>query len=149
MKWLNSEGGWNHSWPQFLISTFLEVFPDCDPTASILSTTSIPSTTDPNTTCLPSNLEKWIFKLHKKPLTVKWKRSQPVSIDAKMAVFMSSKNVQMFVLAMTYDQNSRSGFRLDSNESLVPNRIFKGQTRTKSHFPETTIVILAYISWPC
>merc|ERR1719272_2124975 len=41
-------------WPQSAMTTGAEVAPLPDPTFSILSTTSIPSTTCPNTTCLPS-----------------------------------------------------------------------------------------------
>merc|ERR1711924_58495 len=36
-------------------TTFLDVLPLCDPTASIFLTTSMPSVTDPNTTCFPSS----------------------------------------------------------------------------------------------
>ena len=39
------------------ILTALEVLPDWDPTASRALTTSMPSTTWPKTTCLPSSLE--------------------------------------------------------------------------------------------
>ena len=37
------------------MTIFLVVDPDCVPSASIFFTRSIPSTTLPNTTCLPSN----------------------------------------------------------------------------------------------
>ena len=46
-----------YSWPQSAIMTCFEVLPDCEPTASIDFTTSKPSTTRPNTTCLPSSLQ--------------------------------------------------------------------------------------------
>ena len=44
--------------PQSEMSTSLEGWPVLEPTASILATTSIPSITLPNTTCLPSSLKK-------------------------------------------------------------------------------------------
>merc|ERR1739844_689295 len=43
------------SCPQSSITTGFAVFPDCDPTASIFFTISIPSLTAPKTTCFPSN----------------------------------------------------------------------------------------------
>merc|ERR1711879_396363 len=51
-------------WPQSAITTGLLVFPDCEPTASIFFTTSIPSDTDPKTQCLPSSHP--VFTVHKK-----------------------------------------------------------------------------------
>merc|ERR1719245_811089 len=41
--------------PQSAMTTGFAVFPDCDPTASIFFTISIPSLTTPKTTCFPSN----------------------------------------------------------------------------------------------
>ena len=52
------------AWPQSAMTTGLAVLPDWEPTASIFFTTSMPSTTAPNTTCLPSN--HWVFTVHKK-----------------------------------------------------------------------------------
>ncbi|XXG42946.1 hypothetical protein AAC387_Pa01g3095 [Persea americana] len=43
------------SCPQSATVTVLEVLPLEDPTSSIVRTTSIPSTTYPNTTCFPSS----------------------------------------------------------------------------------------------
>ena len=45
----------NHNSPQSAMRTSALVAPDCEPTASTFFTTSIPSTTLPKTTCLPSN----------------------------------------------------------------------------------------------
>merc|ERR1712217_236885 len=45
----------HQSWPQSAITTGLAVFPLWEPTASIFLTTSIPSVTEPKTTCLPSS----------------------------------------------------------------------------------------------
>eukprot|EP00955_Chlamydomonas_euryale_P041370 351963-Chlamydomonas_euryale.AAC.7 len=39
-----------HSWPQSVISTFFEVLPEPEPSASMALTTFIPSLTSPNTT---------------------------------------------------------------------------------------------------
>lgn len=44
-----------YSWPESAMVTVLEVLPLLDPTFSTAFTTSIPSTTCPNTTCLPSS----------------------------------------------------------------------------------------------
>ena len=44
-----------NNWPQSLINTVAVVLPSADPYPSIFLITSIPSTTCPNTTCLPSN----------------------------------------------------------------------------------------------
>merc|ERR1712183_1101390 len=52
------------SWPQSEMTTGLAVLPDCEPTPSIFFTTSMPSTTLPKTTCLPSN--QAVFTVHKK-----------------------------------------------------------------------------------
>merc|ERR1740117_563010 len=41
--------------PESLMTTSLEVEPDCDPTFSTAFTTSIPSEIRPKTTCLPSS----------------------------------------------------------------------------------------------
>lgn len=47
--------GLPHSWPQSVISTFFEVLPEPEPSASMALTTFMPSLTSPNTTCLPSS----------------------------------------------------------------------------------------------
>ena len=47
----------HYNCPQSATMTCALVFPLCDPTASTFLTTSMPSTTLPNTTCLPSNLQ--------------------------------------------------------------------------------------------
>merc|ERR550537_1380188 len=52
------------SWPQSAMTTGFEVLPLCDPTASTFFTTSMPSTTDPKTTCFPSSQS--VFTVHKK-----------------------------------------------------------------------------------
>lgn len=44
--------------PQSVMTIFLITPPSCKPKDSILATTSIPSFTCPNTTCLPSSLSK-------------------------------------------------------------------------------------------
>merc|ERR1740121_2224989 len=54
----------DQSWPQSATTTGLAVFPDCEPTASIFFTTSIPSTTVPKTQCLPSSHA--VFTVHRK-----------------------------------------------------------------------------------
>lgn len=46
-----------YSWPQSAITTLALVLPDFSPTASTAWTTFMPSTTEPNTTCFPFNLE--------------------------------------------------------------------------------------------
>ena len=48
--------------PQSVTTIFLITPPSCKPKDSILLTTSIPSLTCPNTTCLPSSLSKEIQK---------------------------------------------------------------------------------------
>ena len=53
-----------YSWPQSATRTLAEVLPDWDPKDSTFFTTSIPSTTDPKTTCFPSNQE--VLAVHKK-----------------------------------------------------------------------------------
>merc|ERR1711920_491363 len=52
------------NWPQSATTTGLAVLPDWEPTASISFTTSMPSTTEPKTTCLPSSHA--VFTVHKK-----------------------------------------------------------------------------------
>jgi len=53
------------SWPQSLMTTGLEVVPDCEPTASIFLTTSMVSAvTLPKTTCLPSSQS--VLTVHRK-----------------------------------------------------------------------------------
>ena len=47
-----------YSWPQESITTLALVEPDWDPTASMALTTSIPSTTDPNTQLTKKEIEK-------------------------------------------------------------------------------------------
>lgn len=47
-----------YSWPQSVIVICLDVFPEEEPKDSTFRTTSIPSTTVPNTTCLPSSLKE-------------------------------------------------------------------------------------------
>merc|ERR1712083_585252 len=55
----------NHAiWPLSATTTGFAVLPLCEPTASIFLTTSIPSTTLPNTTCFPSNQS--VLTVHKK-----------------------------------------------------------------------------------
>merc|ERR1712058_215716 len=49
---------------QSAIMIFLEVFPDCDPKLSPFFTTSMPSTTCPKTTCLPSS--HWVLAVQRK-----------------------------------------------------------------------------------
>ena len=44
--------------------TSADVAPDCEPTASTFLTTSMPSTTEPKTVCLPSN--QAVSAVHKK-----------------------------------------------------------------------------------
>ena len=44
------------NWPQSVMTIFLDVFPLLEPKDSIFFTTSMPSFTWPNTTCLPSSL---------------------------------------------------------------------------------------------
>eukprot|EP00409_Alexandrium_fundyense_P003343 CAMPEP_0185903476 /NCGR_PEP_ID=MMETSP0196C-20130402/2726_1 /TAXON_ID=2932 /ORGANISM="Alexandrium fundyense, Strain CCMP1719" /LENGTH=97 /DNA_ID=CAMNT_0028622539 /DNA_START=128 /DNA_END=421 /DNA_ORIENTATION=+ len=55
MPLLPQAKGDQESCPQSATATGLDVLPDCEPTASILLTTSIPSVTIPKTTCLPSS----------------------------------------------------------------------------------------------
>merc|ERR1711879_1086936 len=50
--------------PQSSITTGLDVFPLCEPTASIFFTISMPSVTLPNTQCLPSS--QAVFTVHRK-----------------------------------------------------------------------------------
>lgn len=52
------------SWPQLATTTGLDVRPEEDPTFSMALTTSIPSTTFPNTTCFPSSHS--VFVVHMK-----------------------------------------------------------------------------------
>merc|ERR1719230_1534087 len=52
------------SWPESAMTTGFEVLPDWEPTASIFFTTSMPSTTEPKTQCLPSSQS--VFTVHKK-----------------------------------------------------------------------------------
>lgn len=49
---------WAQSCPQLAMTTLLEVLPLWLPLASMAFTTSIPSTTFPNTTCFPSSLRE-------------------------------------------------------------------------------------------
>src|SRR5262245_3124855 len=51
-----------YSSPQSAITIFPFVRPEDDPRASIFFTTSMPSTTLPNTTCLPSSQAVWIVQ---------------------------------------------------------------------------------------
>merc|ERR1711997_161443 len=53
-----------YNWPQSTTTIFAEVLPDWDPNDSTFFTTSMPSTTDPKTQCLPSNQD--VFAVHKK-----------------------------------------------------------------------------------
>merc|ERR1719242_1346096 len=53
-----------YNWPQSATTIFAEVLPDWDPKDSTFLTTSMPSTTDPNTQYLPSNQD--VFAVHKK-----------------------------------------------------------------------------------
>lgn len=56
--------GRNYNWPLAAIVTDWRVLPWLEPTPSIFLTTSIPSVTWPNTTCLPSNLDsKQLIKI--------------------------------------------------------------------------------------
>merc|ERR1719408_1126916 len=50
-----SPGASHESWPQSAMTTGFAVLPDWEPTASTFFTTSMPSTTLPKTTCLPSS----------------------------------------------------------------------------------------------
>ena len=50
---------WGGNSPQSSITTFFDVFPDLEPTASMAWTTSIPFVTFPNTTCLPEGKGKY------------------------------------------------------------------------------------------
>merc|ERR1719323_1691437 len=50
--------------PQSAMMIFFEVLPLCEPNDSIFLTTSMPSTTWPNTTCLPSS--HWVLAVQRK-----------------------------------------------------------------------------------
>lgn len=71
-----------YNWPQSATTIFAEVLPDWDPKDSTFFTTSMPSTTDPNTQCLPSNQD--VFAVHKKncePLVLRvWKLSRRLNL---------------------------------------------------------------------
>ena len=56
LQFYYEEQNFHDSWPQLAMTTVLLVLPEREPTPSISVTTSIPSTTLPNTTCFPS---KW------------------------------------------------------------------------------------------
>src|SRR5262245_48678733 len=45
----------NQIWPQSAMKMGVRVAPDSEPRLSIVRTTSMPSITEPNTTCLPSS----------------------------------------------------------------------------------------------
>merc|ERR1712217_168179 len=67
----------HQSWPHSAITTGLAVFPLWEPTASIFLTTSIPSVTEPKTTCLPSS---------QAVLTVQRKNWEPCVLQGEVLV---------------------------------------------------------------
>merc|ERR1719336_849003 len=69
--------GHHSSCPQSAITTGLDVLPDCEPTASIFFTTSMPSVTLPKTTCLPSS--QAVF-------TVQRKNCEPLVLGPALAM---------------------------------------------------------------
>lgn len=76
-----------------MITLFL-VWPVGEPTASILETTFIPSTTDPNTTCFPSSLIYCLFEKNLKLYLQKKKNF----IFYQVVLAVQIKNWDPFVL---------------------------------------------------